>query len=175
MHEFTDLADRSTSYVLGVLNETADRIGAELETSSATHHIKNLQMIQLHKAIMAVGLFSLFEAVLQDGLEVEHGFREADAVLAAHGDADLALRFRQYRLAVNVLKHGRGKSYDALAAGMSDLPFRMKGPDEAFFFEGDVSEVSTLIEVDDAFVSACADLVREVSAVVRAARPEAVF
>jgi len=174
MHEFTDLADRSTSYVLGVLNETADRIGAQLETSSATHHIKNLQMIQMHKAIMAVGLFSLFEAVLQDGLEVEHGFREADAVLAALGDADLALRFRQYRLAVNVLKHGRGKSYDALAAKISDLPFRMKGPDEAFF-EGDVSEVSTLIEVDDAFVSACADLVREVSAVLRAARPEAVF
>ena len=47
----------------------------------------------------------------------------------------------------------------------------MKMPDEAFFAEGDVSEVSTLIEVDDAFVLRCAEVIRDISDVIRRARP----
>jgi hypothetical protein len=37
-------------------------------------------MLQLQKAISAVGMFSLFEAMLQDGLECSDGFREAHAI-----------------------------------------------------------------------------------------------
>jgi len=44
-------------------------------------------------------------------------------------------------------------------------------PGEAFFFEGDVSEVATLIEVDDAFVLSCAEVIRQVSEIVQKARP----
>lgn len=36
-------------------------------------------------------------------------------------------------------------------------------PDESFFCEGDVSEVSTLIEVDDAFVQCYGDVIGELS------------
>ena len=73
---------------------------------------------------------------------------------------------------INVLKHGRGRSYDALVVKADRLPFRVKRPGEAFFFEGDVSEVATLIEVDDAFVLGCADVIRRVAERVQKARPE---
>jgi len=40
-------------------------------------------------------------------------------------------------------------------------------PGENFFDEGDVSEVSTLIEVDDKFVLNCAELIEQVSKEMR--------
>ncbi len=43
---------------------------------------------------------------------------------------------------------------------------------EAFFCEGDVSEVSTLSEVDGRFVLSCAEVIREVSEAKRRARSE---
>lgn len=67
-----------------------------------------------------------------------------------------------------MLKHGRGPSYETLAAKARTLPFRLKLPDEAFFFEGDVSEVSTLVKVDDQFVRNCTDVIRAVSRSVSA-------
>jgi hypothetical protein len=74
MHEFTDLIDRSTRFTLATLKEASDKIFEELQTSGATRLVKNLQMIRLQKAIMAAGMFSLFEAILQDRLGCQDGF-----------------------------------------------------------------------------------------------------
>ena len=49
---------------------------------------------------------------------------------------------------------------------VGSLPFRVKLPDEAFFCEGDVAEVSTLIEVDDAFVQLSAEVIHDVSVAI---------
>lgn len=114
----------------------------------------------------------MFEAILQDGLNCADGFREASQILANQGEASLKELFDDLQLAVNVLKHGKGRSYDALVRKAETLSFRVKMPDEAFFSEGDVSEVSTLIEVDDAFVLRCAEVIRDVSVVIRRARPD---
>jgi hypothetical protein len=72
---------------------------------------------------------------------------------------------------MNVLKHGRGRSYDALLNQIDTLPFRIKKPDEGLFFEGDVGEISTLIEVDDRFVLGCVEVVRDVSMVITRRQP----
>jgi hypothetical protein len=128
-------------------------------------------MVQLQKAIHTVGMFSMFEAILQDGLNCTDGFREAAQILDNEGEAALKERFEDLQMAINVLKHGKGRSYNALVAKAGNLRFRMKMPDEAFFAEGDVTEVSTLIEVDDAFVLRCAEVIRDVSDVIRRARP----
>jgi hypothetical protein len=128
-------------------------------------------MVQLQKAIHTVGMFSMFEAILQDGLNCTDGFREAAQILDNEGEAALKERFEDLQMAINVLKHGKGRSYNALVAKAGNLRFRMKMPDEAFFAEGDVTEVSTLIEVDDAFVLRCAEVIRVVSDVIRRARP----
>jgi hypothetical protein len=171
MHRFSELVDHCTAFTLDALAQANDRAIEALQTSAATPLVKALQMVQMQKVISAVGMFSIFEAMLQDALECEDGFREAQNILDGAGETALKERFVDLQRAINVLKHGRGRSYDALVEKADRLPFRVKQPGEAFFFEGDVSEVSTLIEVDDAFVRSCAEVIRQVSEIVQKARP----
>lgn len=172
MHQFSELVYRSTSFSLSTLNEVESKVIEELQTSGSTTLVKTLQMIQLQKAIIAVGMFSLFESILQDALACKHGFGEAKTILTQLGKNDLNNRLEEFINAINVLKHGKGWSYDALITKSSSLPFRVKLPEEAFFNEGDVSEVSTLIEVNDEFVLNCAKLIEDVSEEIRKARPD---
>lgn len=163
MHSFEDLIYRSTSFTLGILEETNSKIIEALQTSGSTTLVKNLQMIQLQKAIFAIGIFSMFDAILQDQLSCKNGFEEAKKIIKEKGNLELHDRFDQFILAINVLKHGEGRSYDALLLKNTLLPFRIKLKGENFFDEGDVSEIDTLIEVDDNFVLNCADLIEKVS------------
>lgn len=163
MHAYDELAEHGMEFSLNALNEAYAKVVEELQTSSATRLVKALQVVQLQKAVLAVGMFSMFEAVLQDDLNCADGFPEAARRLDAMGEAVLKESFSDLQLAINVLKHGRGRSYDALVGRANALPFRVKLPGEHFFNEGDVSEASTLIDVDDAFVRRCAAILREVT------------
>jgi hypothetical protein len=171
MHSFADLVNRCTAFTVEALNEAEVRTVDAMQTSAGTPLVKALQMVQLQKAISAVGMFSLFEAMLQDGLNCHNGFREASNILEREGEKALQTRFSDFRLAVNVLKHGRGRSYEALAARAGSLTFIIKRPEEQFFCEGDVAEVATLIKVDDEFVLGCAEIIHQVSEVLKRARP----
>lgn len=168
MHNFDDLAGRCAAYTLGALRDSNDRTIESLEASGDSSLVKTLQMIQLQKVILSVGMFSIFEASLQARLNCKDGFSEVKTILAQQEEADLNETFQNLYTAINVLKHGRGHSYDKLVAKAS-IPFRVKLPNEAFFSEGDVSEVSILIEVDDAFVQLCGEVIRDVSEVLRKA------
>jgi hypothetical protein len=175
MHNFADLADRSIIFVLGALHDAHTRLTdpshpAYVERPASRAFVQTLQMIRLQKAILAVGMFSMFEAILQDGLGCAEGFREAGKILEDNDQHDLKERFDNLQLAINVLKHGKGRSYEALLE-KHDLSFKVKQPTEAFFFEGDVSEVSTLVHVDDEFVVDCAQVIRRVAAAIRTSRP----
>jgi hypothetical protein len=87
--------------------------------------------------------------------------------LSDEGEIDKKERFNDLCLAINVLKHGRGRSYDDLVAKAKTLPFKIKLANESFFHEGDVSEVSILlIEVNDTFVQYCSKVIRDVSEVI---------
>jgi hypothetical protein len=171
MHEFTELIYRCTNFSLGSLNKVNDEIIKELETSAATRLVKILQMINLHKVVLAVGMFSIFEAHLQDSLGCKNGFAEAKNILNQAGEKKINECFNDLILAVNVLKHGKGRSYDTLVERANQVPFRVKLPDESFFFEGDVSEISSLVEVDDAFVELCSKSIDDVSNVLRQIHP----
>lgn len=167
MHNFDDLVYRSTVFTLNALEEANSKILNGLQTRVSTIAVKNLQMIQLQKAIIATGMFSLFESILQEELSCHNGFEEAKKILIQKGKDELHDRFIDFYYAINVLKHGRGKSYDALVAKSGLLPFRIKMPGENFFEEGDVSEISTLVEVDNQFVLNCAELIEQVSKEIR--------
>jgi hypothetical protein len=171
MHGFAELVDRCAAFTLEALRQANERTQNGLQTSAATPLVKTLQMAQLQKAISAIGMFSVFEAMLQDGLECSNGFREAEQILDREHETALKERFVDLQRAINVLKHGQGASYNALVAKADWLPFRIKRPGEKFFFEGDVSEIATLIEVDDAFVLNCAEVIRQVSQTVQKTRP----
>ena len=172
MHHFEDLVYRSTSFLIDALGQLKDKIVKELEINGSTVAVKNLQMVQLQKAITAIGMFSLFESILQTGLESKNGFSEAKKMLIKSGKAELYDRFDNFIAAINVLKHGKGRSYDSLVAKAPSLPFRVKLPDDVFFGEGDVSELSTLIEVNDKFVLDCAELIEKVSKEIRSLRSD---
>lgn len=171
MHSLTELIGRSTAFTLESLREAQEKTIEASETSGATALVKTLQMIQLQKAILAVGMFSVFEAHLQDGLKCANGFDEAKKLLDQQTETSLKARFEDFYRAINVLKHGQGRSYRELVAKAGGLPFRVKLPTEHFFAEGDVSEIGTLVEVDNEFVQNCAELIRDVSLVIRRARP----
>lgn len=166
MHAFSELVQHSTAFTLNALGSAQQGLIEELQSSAATPLIKALQMVQLQRAISAVGMFSMFDAILQEELQCADGFCKAAKLLEAAGEMALKERFGNLQLAVNVLKHGRGGSYDALVKKAGSLPFRVKRPDEAFFCEGDVAEVSTLVEVDDAFVQLCAEVIHDVSVAI---------
>lgn len=172
MHTFTELVDRCTTFTLYALSEAEKKLVEELQNSAATSLVKSLQMVQLQRAISAVGMYSMFEAILQDGLGCKDGFKEAKNILDRTGEISLKDRLSDLQLAINVLKHGRGRSYDELIAKSAELSFRIKQPGEHFFCEGDVSEVSTLIEVDDAFVRSCAEVISAVSVAIKKTHPE---
>ncbi len=81
MHRFTDLVDKCTAFTLEAVGEANERTMDALRTSGATLLVKRLQMVQVQKAILTVGMFSLFKAILQDGLSCRYGFREATDIL----------------------------------------------------------------------------------------------
>ena len=133
-------------------------------------------MARLDRIIFAVGMFSVFEALLQDSLDCKDGFKEAKKILEQAGDIQLLSQFQDLELATNALKHGRGRSYDSLIAkNGGSVSSKIKLPDEYFFDEGDVSEVSTLIDVDDTFIFYCVDIISQVSESIKRVRPEVVL
>ncbi len=171
MHAFSELVQQSTAFTLSAIESAQKRVIEKLQTSAATPLVKALQMVQLQRAISAVGMFSMFDAILQDELQCTDGFSKAAELLETEGKMALRERFGDLQLAVNVLKHGRGRSHDALVQRAGSLPFRVKRPDESFFSEGDVAEISTLVEVDDAFVQLCAETIYEVSLAINSKGP----
>ena len=176
MHNFSELIDRCTIFTLGTLKEVEEKTIDALQTSGATSLVKTLQMIRLQKTILAVGIFSLFEAILQDRLNCNNGFAEAKNILKQKGDSALLSRFTDLELAINALKHGRGRSYNALVVkDVGNLNSNVKQPDEHFFNEGDVSEITTLIDGDDKFIYSCVEIINEVSEVIKTIRPEVIL
>lgn len=170
MHSFDNLIQGCIAFTLDALREAQERIEEELHASGATRLVIASRVIELQKAISAVGMFSMFDAELQSTLGSVDGFRSAERILDDQGEDLLKKEFHDLQLAVNVLKHGRGRSYDLLVQEAHRLPFRIKHPGESFFFEGDVSEVDTIVQVDDAFVRSCAEVIWKISEVIRKAK-----
>ncbi|MGM8361307.1 hypothetical protein ACSV4D_05255 [Flavobacterium sp. ARAG 55.4] len=172
MHQFSELVYRSTAFSLATLDDVKSKVIEELQTSRSTKLVKTLQMIQLQKAIIAIGIFSLFESILQEKLSCKNGFQETKKIINQSGNIRLKTRFDDFICAINTLKHGKGRSYNALVAKSDTLSFKVKLPEENFFEEGDVSEISTLIEVNDEFVLDCARLIEEISNEIRKINPD---
>jgi hypothetical protein len=157
---------------LTTLSEVYERTTTALQTSGATRLVKTLQMIQLQKAIMTIGMFSMFEAMLQDELKCRDGFKEAKIILKENNCSDLCEKFIDLELSINILKHGKGKSYSALIAkNGGTLKNYIKELNVENYEEGDVSEINTLIDVDDNFVNYCSEIILQVAEVIRKSNP----
>ncbi|MCG7520502.1 hypothetical protein [Ruegeria sp. Ofav3-42] len=116
------------------------------EQGGRTVFVNGLRLATAQIEIAAVGIFSLFEARLQSHFPQGSFFKKLKTHLNDLGETDLSNDIWHYYLAINVLKHGQGGSYEELCKS-SNLPFSIKLPGEAFFNEGDVAEPEGLIDV----------------------------
>lgn len=166
MHKFSELVEMSTLSTLNAMNQNYELISKELEISGSTSLVKSLQTMNLQKTIYIVGVFSFSESMLQTALECKNGFMQAEKELKAKGETELVKEFEIYRAAINVLKHGQGRSYDFLLQNKASLSFKIKDKGKFFFNEGDVSEITALIEVDDNFILKCTKTIQQVCEVL---------
>ncbi|WP_227271776.1 hypothetical protein [Roseobacter weihaiensis] len=111
-----------------------------------TVFINGLRMATVQVEIAAVGVFSLFEARMKHHFQNGSFFKKLKKHLVGSGQSELADDIWHYYLAVNVLKHGCGGSYEELC-NATDLPFNIKQPGEHYFEEGDVAEPEGLVNV----------------------------
>ncbi|MFC3881043.1 hypothetical protein ACFOSV_12690 [Algoriphagus namhaensis] len=166
MHRFSDLVSNVVSSTLHDINRRHLKISEELQTKANTSLIIGLKTLKMQKAILVTGMFSMFEAELQKELSCENGFKECKKFLLEIGNNKLVSQLQISLDAINVLKHGKGRSYNRLVEKSKDLPFVIKLPNQDFFFEGDVSEIKTLIEVDDDFINYCLSIISDVDSAI---------
>ncbi len=172
MHSFEKIVEMSSSFMLSALSESNERVLQSLHVSAETPTVQTLQMLRLHKAIFSVGMFSIFEADLQKRLNCSNGFSEVKRILLDEGELAIKEQFDDICFAINVLKHGKGRSYDALVSRKDVLPFKIKTPTDLYLTEGDVSEVSILVDVDDQFVMHCSTLICSISRILDRIYPD---
>lgn len=172
MHSYSDLIYRCSAFTLENLHQANEKTIEALQTSGSTILVKTIQMIQLQKVIHSIGIFSMFEAILQDELECKNGFVDAKIILQQQNANELYENFIDMELAINILKHGQGRSYNTLIAKNGGTLRRyIKELNEDNFEEGDIANIQTLIEVDDDFVIHCSNTIYEVAETVKKSRP----
>ncbi|WP_417270378.1 hypothetical protein [Celeribacter sp.] len=125
-----------------------DRV-AELVQPTSGQNGTQARMAELSDAISAleaaaVDIFTLFEARMQHHFKRGPFSRKLKAQLLAADKTDLADRFHQYYLAINVLKHGKGASYRELLASPPTL-FSLKTADALASEEA--QETARLIDI----------------------------
>ena len=158
-----ELISRAAEFALRHAAEVEHDVHKQLETSSATSLVNALRMLSMLRAVVAIGSFSVFEAVVQQQTGWENPLGQIEQLLREMNNDALADRFNDYRNAINVLKHGKGRSYEALLKRERTLDFSLKALGESFFHEGDVSEGLHLVKADDDFGRQCAQIIRDVA------------
>lgn len=153
---------RATHMISQQVAEVSAMHVENLQTGASTVDVNGLRTGSMAITIIAVGVIGTFEGMLQGHLGWADAYTELDKVLRGAGRADLADQLLDYRLAVNVLKHGEGRSYDKLLDRRASLPFAIKGKGEAFFEEGDVSEVGGLVDTRGPFIDHCVEIITEI-------------
>lgn len=73
MHNYSELIKQSTSSTLRALDNL--NLSLTQQNDGSTNLVKNLQIVTLQKSIIAVGIFSMFEAQLQNRLNCKKGFQ----------------------------------------------------------------------------------------------------
>ena len=114
MHNFNELIQYSTSFNLTSINKETKNLYRNLTTNANTSNIKMLQMIELQKVIISIGMFSMFDAIVQNELNCKNGFKIINEILIDKNEIELQNSFQDLSMAINVLKHGKGSETSLL-------------------------------------------------------------
>lgn len=169
MQRFLEIANGVVSSYCENFANREQAILKDLEASGSTRLVIGLQSLNWEKAIMVIGLFSLFESNIQSFYSPEKNtFAQMLTTLknSRIDHTDLIKKFCYFRNAINALKHGIGTSYKELVAKNNFLPFEITIPNNNFRKEGDISEIPILVNVDEKFISNLMDILTECYKVV---------
>ena len=97
----------SEARISDILKRMEGQIGSDAK-------VEELRAAIILLELEAVDIFSLFEARMQHHFKRGPFSRKLKSLLLESQQTDLADKFYQYYLAMNVLKHGRGASYREL-------------------------------------------------------------
>lgn len=153
---------RAPDMLLTNVKKVSEQCAMNLQTGAQTSDVNGLRTCSMAITIVGVGVIGTFEGMLQSHFGWVDAYTELDKLLRNKKRDDLADRLLNYRLAVNVLKHGEGRSYDRLLTSRAALPFAIKGRGEAFFDEGDISEVGGLVDTRGPFIENCVEIINEI-------------
>lgn len=92
--------------------------------------IEDLRTATIALELIAVDTFSAFESAMQHHFKRGPFARKLKTLLENENQGDLAHRFHQYYLAINVLKHGTGASFRELRDNPHAM-FDLRAPDDA--------------------------------------------
>ena len=149
-------AGRATAHqVKGVLDE----IFAALQTSGATRLLSGVDICNSQVALSLVGVFSIYDSRLQNAIGGDKPIDDLINRLASNGRAAEAAALDDYRLVVNVLKHGVGSSHTKLLERKARLPFRVQAYVGELAAEGDVCPPSDLVIISTEHLEQCCDLI----------------
>jgi len=162
-------ARATASQVKGSLDE----ISAALETSGATHLLSSIDICNAQVALSLVGLFSVFESRLRTAVGGDKPIDDLIKRLNSACHTADALAVDDYRLAVNVLKHGVGPSHKKLIKRAAALPFQVQEYAGGLASEGDVCPPSDLVIVSTEHLDQCCDLIERTWAFVQSEIPPA--
>lgn len=166
-----ELIIRAAEFGLGCARDAEQRYVKELETRAATPLVDGLRMLSFNRTMIAIGVVQSFEGYVQLKKGWANPVKKIDELLRAEGRSDLADSYSCYYEAINALKHGDGRSYQALRKKLGTLPFAVKASKRDFFVEGDVSEVAQLVQADEDFVRECVAVLEAIIPYVRKAEP----
>jgi len=102
--------------------------------SGSDAQVEELRAATVALELVTVDTFSLFEARMQHHFRRGPFSRKLKSLLLDSKQTDLAERFHQYYLAINVLKHGKGASYRELLDAPSS--FLVVKPNEGTIADG---------------------------------------
>lgn len=130
-------SEKSVSEILSLMDQ---------HDGGQTVFVNSLRMATVEIEVAVVGVFSLFEARMQAHFPKGPFFQRLRSHLINEYQLELATKVHHYYLAVNVLKHGLGSSYEELL-NEPNLPFSIRQIGENFFDDGDIAEPEGLIDV----------------------------
>lgn len=159
MHDLAELIKRCQTFILTNLNDLHKTSIYELDKTGASIHVKNLQMIQLQKAIFLIGSISIYESMFQLALGCENGFKEVKNILKLKNKNDLLDQFEELVSIINVLKHGTGRSYDNL---LNTASINIKKQEDFGFLEGKIDEILTLVHVNNELLENSSELMNKI-------------
>jgi hypothetical protein len=122
-----------------------DRI-SEFSHATTGPEAEQLRAATVELEKISVDIYSVFEARMQHHFKRGPFSRKLQSLLVAGGETDLAERIRQYYLAINVLKHGKGDSYRELAKEQDALVVLRPAQD---VIEDDTTRAVGLVDVTD--------------------------